>query len=433
MQERSRNWRQSVEPWYLVCALASAVTGGLAPILLPQRVILVEGNPAHVGLVMAAVGLGGLTSAMWAAVADAFRWHRGLFAGGLLATAVGLAGFPIVETDARWIVLALILGIGAGATNTVANLFIVEAYPELEWDRRIGWLQTFYNGGAMAGLVLAGGLSHLPLEGYLELDVGLLTAAALAALAALLAWWTTRTPPRPSGRGLVLHVPHAEWMHSALRFHWPSRESLKRLRSILGSPFALLLTVWMLCSVGPNAVYALYPVLMQEVFDIAPGPASVVQAVGLALGLAVYSPTGLLVHRIGPVGVLQVGLGVRLAALLGLMGLAAAAVAGRDWLAALSFTVITVGFPLLTVSSAVLVSKLSPVGAGEGMGTYNAVGQLAGLVGPLMGGYAASWAGYNAVWNIAVGGVAAAVALAVLLGRVQGRSSRPATRLTEDV
>ena len=100
-----------------------------------------------------------------------------VFSGGLLAVALALAGFPIAADEVAWIALALVLGVASGAVNTMANLFVVEAHGKDEWDTRIGWLQTFYNGGTVGGLLLAGAFSHLPLEEYLELDVGLFAAS----------------------------------------------------------------------------------------------------------------------------------------------------------------------------------------------------------------------------------------------------------------
>jgi fucose permease len=70
-----------------------------------------------------------------------------LLAGGLLATALGLAVFPFTTLPMAWLGLALLAGLGAAAAATVANLFVVEAHPQIEWDDRIGWLQTFYGGG----------------------------------------------------------------------------------------------------------------------------------------------------------------------------------------------------------------------------------------------------------------------------------------------
>jgi predicted MFS family arabinose efflux permease len=412
--------RRSAEPWYAAYTLFIAVIGGIAPILLPQQVILAEDSPVHVGLVVSAIGLGGLTSVVWSGLADRFGWHRGLFAGGLLACGVALAGFPVAPGVPGWVGLALVLGTGASAANTMANLLILETHPTDEWDTRIGWLQTFYNVGTVAGFLLAGVFSHLPLAGSLELEVGLLTGAAMVALAALLAWLTTRAPPRRSVPATVKPRPtlHSLWMmHHAPRFHQPSLKSLRWLPSILRSPFGLVLVVWLVSNIGPNGLSALYPVMMLDAFGMSPGTASFAQALAYGVGIALYTPAALLVHRGGGLSVLQAGLAIRVAALLALMALGAAAIVGREWLAVLSFAAITLAWPLLSVSSTVLVSKLSPVGAGEGMGIYNTTAQLAGLLGPLVGGYVAHAAGYSALSGLAAAGVVLSVLLTLPLLR----------------
>lgn len=442
------------EPWYLSCLFLSVAFGGIAPMLLPLRVILGEDSPAHVGLVMAAIGLGGLTSAAWGDLADRFDCHRQLFVGGLLVSVAALALFPVAPSVAGWVGLALLLGAGAAAANTIATLFVVEAYDGHERDRRIGRLQAFTNGGSAGGLLLAGALSHLPLEGYLELDLGLLVGAALTAVAALIAWRTLPTLPRtasapstspppaspaPSGPAPAEHLAanpvsanpklaaRPEWPVHLFRAHFPhpTRETLRRLGPALRTPFALLLLVWFVGNAGINAVYTLYPLLAAELFAIEPGPASLIQAAGFWASLALYWPTGRLVTRLGPTSVLGLGFALRLAVLFGLVGLAVAAPAAREWPAAAGFVALTLAFPLLGVSSAALASRLSPLGAGEGMGVYATVGQLAGLVGPLLGGYVAQWAGYDAVLGIAAAALGGALLLTALLASARRRPQRP--------
>ena len=83
-------------------------------------------------------------------------------------------------------------------------------------------------------------------------------------------------------------MQQAEWTHSSPQrlIHYPTRKSLRRLAARLRSPLGLFMLVWLVSNVGPNAVFALYPLVMQHVFGIAPGPASLALAVvtGLALG-----------------------------------------------------------------------------------------------------------------------------------------------------
>jgi predicted MFS family arabinose efflux permease len=406
------SWRRGIEPWYGAYALLGATAGGLLSILLPLHVNQ-SGHAAHVGLVMSAVGVGGLTAAVWGGMADRYRWHRALFAGGALAAALAFLGFPVTSGVAAWFTLALVLGIGVAAANTVANLFVVEAHAQPEWDARIGWLQAFFNGGGAIGLMLAGLLAAL------GADAGLVVGAGLTALAAALGWATTRTPPRPSAPPVVRPqpVPQHEWSHSSPQrlIHYPTRQTLRRLAATARSPFGVLLVVWTVSNLGTQGVYALYPLLMQNLFDLPPGPSST--ALGFISGLEIllFPWVSPLVDRIGATRVLQAGLALRLAALLGLIGLSVPAVAGRDYLTLLVFAPMSLAWPLLTVSSTLLTSALSPRGEGEALGIYNAIAGAAGLLGPALGGWVAQAAGYQAVLVLGVAGIVLALPLTLLL------------------
>ena len=234
------------------------MVAGLLPILLPL-VVSQAGNAANIGLVIAALSLGGLTAPVWGSLADHYRMHRGLLVGGLLITTVGLIVFSITQQPAVWIGTALFVGFGAAGTATVANLFVIEAHPKAEWDERIGWLQTFYGVGQVAGLLLAGILSQI------NLSAGLILSAGFCAIAALLGWLTTQTPPNPTEPKPVLLHParHGEWVFSSPQgmFHHLELKSLKKIVPSLRSPFGLFLLVWLLAMGGSAAFFSQYPVL----------------------------------------------------------------------------------------------------------------------------------------------------------------------------
>ena len=148
-----------IEGWYSSYALLGVAAAGLLPILLPLEVERTA-DASQLGIVLAAFSFGGLTAPLWGRLADSHRLHRALLAGGLACTAVGAAAFPFLSLFPLRIALALLLGIGIAAASTTANLFVIEAHPQAEWDARIGWLQTFYGVGQVAGLLLAGILAQ---------------------------------------------------------------------------------------------------------------------------------------------------------------------------------------------------------------------------------------------------------------------------------
>jgi DHA1 family tetracycline resistance protein-like MFS transporter len=397
------HWLQRVEPWYLAYALLGVTAGGLIPILLPLAVSRV-GSAVHVGLVMAAISLGGLTAPLWGGLADRYRLHRGLLAGGLLVAAIALIAFPFTTALVAWLGLALLQGVGTASAATVANLFVVEGHPRAEWDERIAWLQTFYGGGKVGGLLLAAGLSQAGLR------VGLLTAGGLTALAALLGSLTAQASPGPLTPQPVLLQParHSEGAFGSPQrfFHHLTLRIVQRAGAALRSPFALFLAVWLIAFTGTSAFFSLYPVLMQKVFGIAPVPSSVALAMASGLGLALYSPAGRWSDRFGPGRVLETALGIRLLGLSSMLVLGLARPGGESGAVLLAFTLVMLSWSLLIVSGTALAACLSTIGEGEGMGMFNTISALAGVIGAALGGWAAGHWGYIAALGLAVVGVA---------------------------
>ncbi len=408
---RLRAWRW-IEPWYLAYALQGASVAGLIPILIP---LLVNqgGNVAQVGLVMAGFNFGGLAAPLWGTLADRYRLHRWLLAGGLLLTVLGLFLFPLVRGSLPWLVLALLQGIGSAGAATVANLFVVEAHPAAEWDERIGWLQTFYGGGQVIGLLIAGLLSSSA-----AVSSGVFAAAGITLLAALTGWVTARTPPRPAAPRPVLKYPTrtGEWTVGSPQrlFHHLTAEAVAGLGGLLRSPFGLFLLVWLLTFGGTAVIFSLYPVLMQGLFHVSPDLSSTVFALAAGVGLFLYSPAGSWSQRLGTRRVMLAGFGARLAAVAVILGLGLARASGLSWIPLLGFVLIVLAWSLLSVSSTALAAALSPAGEGAGLGLFNAVTALAGVLGSLIGGAIAAGAGYPAALGLSLAGILAGLIIFVL-------------------
>jgi len=410
--KQAGGWRQWVEPWYLPYALAGASTGGLVGILLPLAATQ-EGGASYVGVVMAAVSAGMLSAVVWGGLADRLHAHRAIFGGGILLAAVAVALLALEPNRAVSLLLALAIGAGNAAYTTVANLLVVEAHPKAEWNLRLGWLQTFYGGGLALGLLLASPLSRVPPR------EGLVVTAVLAALAGAVGWWLTRALP-PSAKRLAvpqqLTAP-ADWAHGAVEH--TRRHSLSTFLSAasrtLRSRFGVFLAVVVVANVGLSGVYALFPLMMQRVFDVDPSRSSVVYSVGMWLGLTLYSPAGQLSNRYGAARVFQASVAVRMLAVSALALLGVTQLPGRDWLALLAFLPVTLGYATMSVSSTSLASELSSADEGAGMGLFNASSGLTQLVGTATGGWVAHTLGYNALSVFAAAALGAGLALALLL------------------
>jgi DHA1 family tetracycline resistance protein-like MFS transporter len=413
MQKTLRRWQEWIEPWYVVYALMGLVVAGLLPVLIPLMVSQ-SGNAGQVGLVVAALSLGGLSSPLWGGLADRFRTHRVLLAGGMSLACLGLAAFPLTTQPALWILLAMLAGLGSASAATVANLFVVEAHPQAEWDERIGWLQTFYGVGQVAGLLLAGALAQA------DLRIGLFVAAGLSAAAAVLGWLTTKTPPRqPGPKAVLLHpAKHVELAVSSPQrlFHGPKWLGMENLGRTLRSPYGLFLMAWLLAFAGPAAVFSQYPLLMQKVYGVTPGSSSVAFAIIAALGLSLYTPAGNGSKHYGPQRILRLSLGLRLLAFAGMLVLVFMPGSKTiGWLALLAFAFVVWAWSLMSVSGTALAARLSPAGEGQGLGIFNAMTAVAGILGALLGGWAAGAWGYGSIVGLALAGVALGLGLSFVV------------------
>jgi DHA1 family tetracycline resistance protein-like MFS transporter len=395
-------WRQWVEPWYFIYALQGVVIGGIAPMLLPLAVVR-AGSPLYVGLVMAAFSLGGLTAPLWGRLAEYLRWPRWLLIGGFLLTAFGLVAFAFTTAPIVWVALALLQGSGAARATTMANSFIVEARPQEQWEQRMGWLQTFYGGGQVAGLLLTGLLVQA------DVRTGLLVAAGLSATAAFLVIVVTQPsfPSPTSGPTPISLPPHSEWTHGFTEFlaHGPLRQALRPVWPAVASPFGLFLASWLISFIGTAAFFSLYPVLMQQVFAATPRVSCTIYAMAAGLALILYPWAGQSCERYSATKVLTIGMSVRLAAFLGLLCLGLTQPTARSGLALFIFTFVVLAWSLLTVSGTALTARLSASSKttkGEAMGLFTAASGVAGVIGAALGGWVAGHWGYAAVLALSV-------------------------------
>ena len=409
---RSNSWRRWVEPWYLTYALQGAVIAGLLPILIPLTISR-GGNIAQVGLVMAALSLGGLTAPVWGGLADRYRVHRPLMAGGLFITAAALVGFSITIQPFFSIVLALLAGLGAACTATVANLFVVEIHPKEEWDERIGWLQTFYGVGQVGGLLLAG------IFGQNALQTGLFVSAGLCGMAGVLGWLTTKTPKAPQEeKPVLLHAARSgEWAFLAPQrlFHHLDLRAIRKILPALKSKFGLFLLIWLLAIGGSGAFFSQYPIIMQNVYGITPAVSSAAFAVVAGLGLALYSPAGNWSGKFGSTRVMRIALAFRWIAYLVLFGLGFVSLGFKVPAALVGLAFVVGAWSVISVSGTALAAQLSKVGEGEGMGIFNATNSLAGVVGAALGGWVAGTWGYPFLTALAVAGIGLGTVLTLWL------------------
>jgi MFS family permease len=173
------------------------------------------GRPQTLGLLSAAVGVGGLLSAVLSGPASRFAWQgRGMLAGTMIWGA-GIAAFSLV----RSLPLALSLLALAGAADTLTVTFrtsIVQSLTPDEFRGRVSSVEYIIGtGGGPLGNVEAGTVASLtsPAISAFSGGIGCLAAAVLIALAfpALTRHSSARLPAAPGRRGQIR--PHHRRLH----------------------------------------------------------------------------------------------------------------------------------------------------------------------------------------------------------------------------
>jgi MFS family permease len=400
-----------IEPWFFAYACLGIVQGGMLPLLLP----LSAGGSTHAGAIVGVMNLAGLTSPFWGHLADRRRLHRQVLLVGMLAALVALVLMPAPLSLPLKAALAGILGLGFAAANTVANMFIVEVWPQEEWDARIGALQAISGLGQVVGLLLAGLIG-----GRYALAFGV--AAALVASAVPIAWLTLRGVQVPIPRNAVAAHPPVGgegWAGAPQRhFHLPTWSGLGRLLHELEMPFARLQIVWFVAFVAISAVLTMFPLALIRGFGVSDGLPATTYAFAAAGSLALYPLAASIAERRGARLVLLAGFAARTIAIAMLAVAFLSRMSGVP-LALAGFVVLVLAWPLLGVSGTALAAQLARGEKGEALGLFNASSSLAGAVGAFIGGWAMEMAGYGTVCMVA----AVVVALAALCSG--GGNTRP--------
>jgi MFS family permease len=396
------------------------------PILLP--LVAVRYGLGHVGLVMGAFNLGAFAAPVIGSVVDRYGVYRSLATVCAASCAVSLWLFA-VSVPAAQLLLALAGGAGFAGALTIASLLIVERHPEVEWNQRLGWLETALSVGQGAGLVLAAWLSGLSPRG------GLLAAAFVPAAAVPLALLLIpRMRPSAERQGRIGHqLPSAgnvgEWGPvSPSRAHYlhQLRRRLAEPRRLLGGGLGWLLAAWIPAYAGSAIIFALYPVLFRSAFGIAPHTSALAFAGIVFLSLPLFTVAGRISKRRGAASVLAGALAARVLLLASLAALAGVGHVGPV-LPLVAFAGIMFARSFLSVAAPALTGQLAPGSEGDAQGLLNAASGFAGLAGSVTGGLAAAAWGYSVA--LAIGASAVAVGLvivvATLLRRGHGGTSTP--------
>lgn len=423
--------------WLYAWGLGSVAFGG-ASLLVPLHVVKLGGSTVDLGVLAASAAVIGAPGAIiFGRLADRVGHRRTLVLTTLAIVSISLALIPFLASVPAVIVANAGLWLVVASVAPVLTMLVVNDAPASAWGERIGQLNKFQGYGWAGGLVVGSvwpliARTYLPLE--LVTDTLFWLLAASAGTAAVLG---SRSLPRPaleegvpseraanriarlmavSGR---TGIKGATFVFSPNRLYWTTRglhprQLARRLETTVsiyllaaGLFFAGFAAFWaplplFFTASGFNAgqIFGLYLVssLGSAVLYEGAGRLAArydlrwLQA-GTLVGRAILFPAVALVTGLGAIATGYVATGIVLGAI------------GLTW-------------AVIAVVGTAIVSRLAPASVrGEVLGMHTAIAAIAGGIGGMVGGWAATFS-YLAAFGVAGGlvvlGAALVASIAVL-------------------
>jgi MFS family permease len=438
------------ERWLYAWGLGSVAFGG-ASLLVPLYIVQLGATPVELGILAATAALiGAPGSIVFGRVANQVEHRRTLVLVTLFGVAAALAAIPLLPGIGAIIAANAVLWLVVASVAPVLTMLVVDDSPESAWSERIGLLNKYQGYGWAGGLVLGvvWPLVVTPLIGGEAATPALFWL--LAACAGTSAVGSARWLPAPAPADHVTSerrirriarilsgsrrgVKGATFAFSPNRLYWTTKGiHPRRLGGKLSPALATYLAAATLFFTGFAAFWAPLPLFFTEI-GFGSGQVFALYLASSLASAVLYEGAGRLASRYD-VRLLQSGAlavrGVLFPAVVVLAGLGAAMVglfgAGAG-LAAIGLT-----WAVIAVVGTAIVTRLAPPGVrGEVLGVHTALGAVAGGVGGVFGGWAASF-GYLVAFGVA-GGLVVVGALLVLSLRVLSGGERATERPAEPV
>lgn len=411
------------ERWLYGWGLGSIALGG-ASLVVPLYVVELGGGPFVLGLLAAVAAVVGVPAALGAGrIADRTGNRRAIVLAMLGLVAVSIAVIPLFDRPLPVIVANGAIWFAFAAATPVLTLLAVADAHQSAWSERIALLNQYQGVGWALGLLFGAvwtalGRRFVPADAVIRwLFVPLAVCGALGLLLG------ARTLPADPGSAAKRHVSATRLrraIRDADRFSVRSaafpftlgradfrrlhpRRFVERFTPALAVYFAAVLCVF----TGFAAFFAPLPAFLTEVGFGSDAVFALYLINGLASAVFFGAAGRLTAER--DVEALQIAsLSVRAVALpaIALGGIVLGASALGFGVVAAIFAVIGLTWAVIAVTAGTLVTRLSPIGIrGESLGTYAALGALAGAVGSVLGG------GLAAVSYLLAFGVAGALVL----------------------
>ncbi|QLH83060.1 MFS transporter [Halosimplex pelagicum] len=422
--------------WLYPWALGSVSFGG-ASLLVPLYVVQLGASPVQLGLLASTAALVGAPGAvLFGRLANGVGHRRSLVLATLAVVALALAAVPLLTGVTAVVVANAALWLVVGSVAPVLTMLVVDDAPESAWGERIGLLNKYQGYGWAGGLVLG---TVWPLVGVRLVGADAATRALfwlLAACALVSAVGAARTLPRPEGhvtserkvRRIARFVTNsrrnvrgATFAFAPNRLYWTTRTVDPRaLAGRIDPALGTYLAAAALFFTGFAAFWAPLPLFLTDA-GFGSGQVFALYLVSSLASAVLYEGAGRLAARYD-VRLLQSGaLAVRglffpaVAALAGLGALAVGFVAVGTALAVLGLT-----WAVIAVVGTAIVTRLAPPDLrGDVLGVHTALGAVAGGVGGVLGGWAAT-TGYTVAFAVAGGLVLLGGGLVLSLGMLSG-------------
>ena len=385
--------RQWILTWYFGYGLLGMISNGVLPVLLPLMVADYSHHLGWVGLIAGAFSLGSLSSIIWGKLADRYHLHRQIYFGAYGLLIIIIAVISLLTSLWFWMLLSFAAGASIAAASTVASLFIVEYYPQKEWEPRLAWLQTFSGAGQVIGLMVAGAFVVKIHAGFFASAIMLLPALWLDRKA--LPGFTTPHIPyssivkkRPAIRDFHFLGLFARPEHQSINLHYPAQKLLSEMKKIKGmvySRFGLFLFSWFMLYFGIAAFFAYFPVILRKSYAVPPSVTALTYSVSAGASLVLYTFGAKLAAKYGSARVYRWGLFLRLVGFAIIFTVFFLPIT-KTYIALAGFICIIVAWPLLLLTGTDLAAKLSPVGEGTAMGLFNTTAGIATVTGTFLSG-----------------------------------------------
>lgn len=400
-------------PWYVAYLLRGILILGLLPVLLPLHVAQISHDLMQVAWVVGFYNIGLLTSPGWGWLAERLSWHRQLFYTGILLFAAGAIWLALSASLEWWLLASTLMGLGGGASGTLGTLFIIDFYPDHEWEERIGYLQGIGTVGQIFGLLLAAAFTRAAPQW------GLILGGVIVLPALYIGWRFL-----PLARGTRTDAARArtiDWNALAAfpsnlllgGIHWHGYRAnllgFKRLRlNLLQTPFGRFLSSWFTLSLGVAAFFAYFPLLLAHEYRLAAFYSSLTYALAAVIRVPLFAVASYLAQKWGSLLSYHLGLGIRSIALLILLVAAVVPLPQRALFAAVGFGLLLTSWPFLTVAANGLSARLAQFNHGAAVGLMNAALALGTLLGTFLGAPLVRHLGYLALIVLAIIGVVGA-------------------------